>query len=340
MKRIAVIGDAMVDYRRCGSSSRVSPEDPNCQVLSDLATEVELGGAANIAYWLAEQRDVQVMLLCHWALDKTGMDLKELCRQHRIELSDLCLRKRGHFWTTRKERFCLMSAERDRLQHLVRCDDDTNCVMSEIEYKLIRNELVNNLFDLIVVADYDKGMFLGQHGERLAGWIGDCDRAPAIVNSKTPNRWKEFRLRALICNEREAYQSWASLPFGSPVPLARAHRLVVTRGERGVVCNLLEDRNSTVQSIWNAPSQADHVIDVTGAGDAFTAGFAYEYLRRPQLAGHAELTDSEVKRCIDQGQRWAAHCCRQIGCGQPIILAACEGRDNEVKEGNDVVPAR
>lgn len=337
MKRIAVIGDAMVDYRRSGRASRVSPEDPNCQVLTDLSTEVELGGAANVAYWLAEQRDVQVTLFCHWALDRTGFDLKELCRQHRIELSDLCLRKRGHYWTTRKERFCLMSDERDRLQHLVRCDDDTNCVMSEIEFKLIRNELVNNPFDLVVVADYDKGMFLGDQGTRLAGLLGVGHGSRTIVNSKVPDRWKAFELQALICNEREAYQSWRALEFSSMVHVARSKRIIVTRGERGVVCNLLEEDNSTHQTIYNAPSLADHVIDVTGAGDAFTAGFAYMYLRRPQLAGHA---DSEVKLCINQGQRWAAHCCRQIGCGQPIILAAREGRNSEVKEGTDVVSVR
>jgi bifunctional ADP-heptose synthase (sugar kinase/adenylyltransferase) len=64
-RRILVVGDLMLDVRRYGTSTRTSPEDPRCRVLNLADTVYELGGAGNVARWLAAQPDVEVELLCH-----------------------------------------------------------------------------------------------------------------------------------------------------------------------------------------------------------------------------------------------------------------------------------
>lgn len=325
----------MVDYRRCGMSARMSPEDPRCYVLTGMGTQIELGGAGNVAYWLAAQHDLQVTLFCHWTYDKAGFDLKKLCRQSGIELSDLCLRHDG-YQTTQKERICIEGTDPSTFRQLVRCDQDANGNLSETEFKLIRHALRHDHFDLIVVADYQKGMFTGLDGTMLRDWL--AVEGPVIVNSKVPRGWEHLFLTALICNRDEASTSWPRRVSQSLYGLARAHRLVITQGAEGAACNLLEDTDSIYGTIGNMPSLADHVIDVTGAGDAFTAGFAAHYLRRPQMAAHASLTDSEVKACIHEGQRWAAHCCRQIGCGQPLVTSAPAAHD-DTENTADALPA-
>lgn len=327
MKRILVIGDAMVDYRRCGRSDRMSPEDPGCHVVTDIETKIELGGAANVAYWLAAQPDLQVTLVCHWAADEAGVDLMNLCRGSGIDLSELCLRPCGSGRTTRKERICVNHPSSIRFQQLVRCDEDTDSKLNEFERKGIENRLDRDPFDLIVVADYQKGMFTGMEGTFIRCWLGA--EGPIIVNSKRPVDWAYLPLSALIFNRSEGNTSWPGLTLRKVVKqeYVRAQRLIMTKGSEGVACNLWEEGDSIEGTIWSTPSLADHVLDVTGAGDAFTAGFAAQFLRRPQMAGHASLTDSEVKACIHEGQRWAAHCCRQIGCGTPLVSSGLAVHD-------------
>jgi bifunctional ADP-heptose synthase (sugar kinase/adenylyltransferase) len=334
--KIAIVGDVIVDYRRLGHSSRVSPEDPNCKVLSNLTTVTELGGASNVAYWIATQPNVEVQLFGHYGIDETGFHLTTLCRRYGIRLSDLLLRKRGDYHTTNKERICLIDDNHNRFQQLVRCDRDTNCVLGDIEFKLIRNALEAERFDMIIVADYGKGMFGGAEGRRLREWIARSSPSTTIVNSKTPSVWDYAQTDVLICNHQEAFFGWNSIEVDRWHTTPNTRCFVVTEGERGVSCNVLTDSNSILRRILKEPTLADTVLDVTGAGDALTAGFAYEYLRRSQLAKHAMLDESEIRSCINQGQRWAAHCVAQIGCGQPLVLDAFEDRDKRTEEHNVV----
>jgi len=336
--RIAVIGDAMVDVRRYSFTFRDSPEDPDCRVLSNMKTEIELGGAANVARWLAAQEDVAVTLFCHWTTDATGGDLSDLCARNNIALSWRCLRPPGQFRTTRKERICLASESGEFVRQLVRCDEDTNCILDEQECASLREVLLQGIFDLVVVADYDKGMFQGRAGQRLINWIGTLyPSLTTIVNSKVPQRWEDACLEAFICNHKEADTHWQEVVENDRWPLFQSRCRVVTQGSGGVYCNLSMEPESTVRRMLHEPTLADNVIDVTGAGDAFTAGFAYSVLRRPQLAGHAGSKEQEVKRWIHEGQRWAAHCCAQIGCGTPLQAAALAAPETTPEGSTDAV---
>lgn len=69
---------------------------------------------------------------------------------------------------------------------------------------------------------------------------------------------------------------------------AGLQRLVVTFGERGVQC--IETGQAHAQHVMPELPSEFHVVDVSGAGDAFCAGLCASFLRYPasSLAGHVK----------------------------------------------------
>ena len=319
--KIAVIGDAMVDLRRWGPSSRTSPEDPNCRVIDIIGEQWELGGAANVARWLAlGQQQYEVHLIASFAFDDTGRRLQRLCQDANIWLDTRWMRKDGNYRTTLKERLCVINPETAKISQFVRCDSDTNIKLAAHERdSLIKHMVEDDPFDFYVIADYGKGIFTSPYVRSLLTWIDHfaCRRL-VVVNSKSPDRWADVGTTALICNEKEF--ETLKTPTGRTDNHLHAgvdtDYLVVTMSERGV--RLLHEPNGEFETV-HAETQASTVLDVTGAGDAFTAGFAYEMFRQSGTQPHMG-----ARSWLDRGSEWAAQCCRQIGCGRPLT-----GRDKE-----------
>jgi bifunctional ADP-heptose synthase (sugar kinase/adenylyltransferase) len=298
--RVAVIGDSMLDIRRSGYSSRVSPEDPNCKVLTNANRQVDLGGAANLAKWLAGDKSLKVDLYTRYTQDEAGRDLVRLCKSADIEICPhLCCYDWG-YCTTIKERVCLLDAE-NRLQQLVRCDQEIIKDLSSYDYYYTVKALTLNAYEMIVVADYDKGMFRGIHGEALRQVIAD-QKGITIVNSKCPDRWAKYSLNFLVCNAQEALQIGADV--ATILGKVESQCLIVTRSERGAA---VYNRN------WDRelPAGTAKALDVTGCGDAFTAGFAVRYL------GQDKVEYLRVVDALQWGLDWAEHCLKQVGCGMP-----------------------
>ena len=94
-----------------------------------------------------------------------------------------------------------------------------------------------------------------------------------------------------------------------PVRQARALRakgvetVVVTMGGKGLLF-------SQGEHIWRAAHIPSEVIDQTGAGDAFCAGFISGMVRGMDLHG-----------CVQYGSALGASCVRSIGCYQGVFTA-------------------
>lgn len=92
----------------------------------------------------------------------------------------------------------------------------------------------------------------------------------------------------------------------APTDQARALRalgagtVVVTMGDEGLVC-------AQGDRVWRAPQFPGEVVDQTGAGDAFCAGFIAGMVRGMDLRG-----------CIHYGSTLGTACVRSIGCYQGV----------------------
>lgn len=290
-KSVLVIGDLILDIHRCGTSTRTSPEDPRCRVLNLSATTYELGGAGNVARWLAESGDVDVSFLCLLGSDREGQKTHQLFVHAGIQVLPMFCHE-----TTVKERICLTNSE-TTIEQMVRVDRDSTAQMVKSNLEFARRMIDDMEPDAIVVADYGKGVFDGMSGELLRQDLSGI-KPLTVVNAKDPGRWSHLWLNYLICNDAEALKTWGPTTDHEIVQKCLADNFVRTRGENGVTMCARGGRR------LSHPTLVDKLVDVTGAGDAFTAGFAYSML----------LTNSEEK-ALSEGSLWAAHCCKHIGCG-------------------------
>lgn len=305
---VAVIGDAILDHLRLGRVTRMSPEDPRCPVVQVERDEFTLGGAANVAQWLAAASGVLVDFYC----GRSNNKLRSLCEARKVRLRASGLSENSA--VTTKER--LVAIHEGSYKCLARVDQDVTEGLSVARRNDITQDIELNRPSAIVVADYDKGTFSDHNGQQLIQWLGryayQTDTL-LVVNSKVIGRWRAVPATCLICNAEEFSRSTLSAHTSLPAQVR-----IVTQGAQGARA-VIRENGAMVES----PAPHDSVLDVTGAGDAFLAGVTLELLR---LKLAAELVPpsgpflgvDEVTRLIYVGQQWAAHCCAQLGCGEPL----------------------
>lgn len=318
---IYVIGDALLDRHRFVSYFRQSPEDPACPVGIGEQSEWALGGAANVAHWLAGLGRIgRVSLIAHYSrTDPHAAVLAEYLKASGITQYVHLQRREG--WGTVKERVYLNGEKGTAIgawRQVIRIDRETNITLSEQEARNFEVDLGGSCGvqqpAAIVVADYSKGVFLEPFGEQLlAGLerVANARQIPIFVNSKTPSRWRRFGADVLIANEVEMRTLQGE-------PTAARH-VVTTCAARGVTAHVNSGPWAAQQV--HAPTQARAVRDVTGAGDAFLAGLS-RHLVHVGFPRGGVLTAPALRAAIDAGQAAAADCCGQVGCGSPSAGAS------------------
>jgi rfaE bifunctional protein kinase chain/domain len=315
-QRILVVGDVMLDILRTGECYRMSPEAPDCPVLSNQEIEHNLGGAANVAQWLAAIPGFSVALLGITGMDDCSQEFRLLCASNRITWIDLNPIERGDILTA-KERIYRRDPVNDAVRQIARLDRDSDVRLRQEGYQHLDEALAKMDPAALVVADYGKGVFEGLWGEEAIGMIARHARkigVPLFVNSKYPDRWAEAGATMLVCNRDEFTRAWPRDTWQQPAP--KTDYLIVTLGEHGAT---LYDHPSTKVPCRtvNVLSAATNVVDVTGAGDAFLAGIVYETMTRRRGFPY-DFTCEDLESILVSAQHWAACCCSQIGVGTPI----------------------
>lgn len=321
---IRVVGDAILDINRYVTHSRWSPENANCPIGIDEQRDVFLGGAGNVAAWLAALKiSNSITLYGHWGrCDRRISLLSETAGRDGVGLGPGLERRDGSITT--KERIYLRNELCDWHQ-VIRIDHDT-------EMRLTDNEADGFLDYLsrccayaatpfvIVIADYDKGVFAGKAGEGMIRNLGRFVEERgllAVVNSKVPARWANFPADVLVCNEAEFQRTW---DLNEPFRVA-ADRLIVTQGARGVTTFVAAGTGCGGMRVMiphlSRPARATEVRDVSGAGDAFLAGLTAELIRLGFKHGD-RLGGDPLLLAVDAGQTCAAQCVSQWGVGKPI----------------------
>jgi D-beta-D-heptose 7-phosphate kinase/D-beta-D-heptose 1-phosphate adenosyltransferase len=293
-KRIAVVGDLMLDEFVWGKVARISPEAP-VPVVEVTGESFYPGGAANVARNLREFI-AGVSVVGMIGRDRNGEQLRELLRDQKIE-TELVVED-AKFRTIVKTRIVA------RHQQVVRVDRENFYEPSDEQVEKISAGLQRNFpkLDAVVFEDYGKGFL----SDRLVRQISVAANSAGKIVTADPNlqhaiAWE--KITAIKPNRSEALAA-AGLPSKDPGDsptddealleagkklLAKwdAKLLLITLGEQGM---MLFEREKPPHHI---PTKARQVFDVSGAGDTAIALFTLALccdaspIEAAEIANHA-----------------------------------------------------
>ena len=264
-RRIAVIGDAMLDVYLSGDVERISPEAP-VPVVRVTDRKFALGGAANVA-----QNVVAIGAACDLVAaigaDAAGSTLRRMLESTSIGQGSLVAARRC---TTQKTRILARS------QQLVRVDEEEDADLAGSEVTALLESVARAVgrADAVVLEDYNKGVLVPEviaEALRLATARG----IPIVVDPKFRNFFLYRGATIFKPNRRELEAALGAAvdvdhPETLPATVERlgVEHILLTLGDRGMV--LFSERGEVAR----VPTVAREVYDVVGAGDTVTAYLA------------------------------------------------------------------
>lgn len=278
-RRIAVIGDVMLDRYLMGDTDRLSPEAP-VPVVVVRSSRSTLGGAANVA---ANVRALGGAALLaglvgdddHGALIRTELAAKELDDRYLVTVADRP--------TTTKTRVIA------RGQQVVRIDEEEETPVSSNDvarlWAVVDAMLASA--DALVLEDYNKGtLSVALIKEAIAAAIRRG--MPIVVDPKYHHFFDYTGATVFKPNRRELEAA-----LGAAVDLSNDPTALIRARERLGVDNLLVTLGAGGMAMveksgkqWQVSSRAREVYDVSGAGDTVTAWVA------SALAAGAAITEA------------------------------------------------
>lgn len=264
-KRIAVVGDAMLDVYLTGEVERISPEAP-VPVVRVRSRRHALGGAANVAQNV-RAIGAQCDLVALVGTDAAGETLRHLLADAGVGADVLLVADRA---TTQKTRLVA------RAQQLLRFDEeeDSEVAAVSLDAAIAAVRTVVAAADALVLEDYNKGL-LAPAVIRAAIDAATRRGLPIVVDPKFRNFFEYRGATIFKPNRRELEAALgATVDLEHPEALGSifgrlgVQNLLLTLGERGMV---LVSAHGEVVSVETVARQ---VYDVVGAGDTVTAYLA------------------------------------------------------------------
>jgi len=264
-KRIAIIGDAMLDVYLRGEVNRISPEAP-VPVVRILDKELALGGAANVAQNVAAI-GAECDLVCAVGEDAEGQVIKTMLRDIRSESRSVVTVGRR---TTTKTRVLARS------QQVVRFDEEEDADITGDEVASLIDAALRAIdnADAVVFEDYNKGVLtptlIGPAMKTATG-----REMPIVVDPKYRNFFAYAGATIFKPNRRELESALGAAvdiehPEALPESIKRlgVEHLLLTLGEAGMALISVDGE------VGRVPTTAREVYDVVGAGDTVTAYLA------------------------------------------------------------------
>ncbi|GAB4285862.1 MAG: D-glycero-beta-D-manno-heptose-7-phosphate kinase [Ignavibacteriaceae bacterium] len=260
-KKIAVIGDMMLDCYFRGEVSRISPEAP-VPVIEVQNEFFRFGGAANVALNILKLGGIPFPVGVIGA-DNDGAVFKSLIEQSGINSEGIFTDKERP--TTAKTRVIAHT------QHLVRIDKESKVAISSDIKEMILSFINNHLsdFDAIILEDYNKGVLISDLIEEVIHTAKE-NNILITVDPKFNNFFSYKYVNVFKPNRKEAEDvlgmkiltaddvSYAGRKI---LELLEAEYVLLTLGAEGIAVfekGKAEKRMST---------KARKVADVSGAGD-------------------------------------------------------------------------
>jgi D-beta-D-heptose 7-phosphate kinase/D-beta-D-heptose 1-phosphate adenosyltransferase len=266
-RRIAVVGDVMLDRYLVGDTERLSPEAP-VPVVTIRASRAALGGAANVAANVGAIGAVPLLAGVVGDDDHAIQIRSELAAR---QIPDRYLVTAPGRPTTTKTRVIA------RGQQVVRIDEETTTPLDDAGQERVLRAVLEVLpeADALVLEDYNKGLL-------EPGLIGPAIAAarnrgiPVVVDPKYRHFFQYRGATIFKPNRRELEAALGAAMDLDREPAALTEvverlgvdHLVLTVGADGMV---LVSRQGVPRQV---PSLAREVYDVSGAGDTVTAWMA------------------------------------------------------------------
>ena len=271
-KIVLVVGDLMLDEYLYGKSSRLSPEAP-VAVVSDIHSEVLIGGAGNVALNL-------IALGCDTKLygvvgdDHEGRKIAEVLEESGVDSSYLVTEQDR--CTTKKTRIIsgsqqLMRVDREEVRRI--SHEGEVALLSKFEHEVVGASAV-------ILSDYGKGVlsnYVVSEAIRMAADHG----IKVFIDPKGSDYTKYAGAFCITPNLKEAGEALGS-PINTDEHIFEAltlfstelaiERPVITLSERGI--------GSNFERTLISPAVAKQVYDVTGAGDTVIAALAVAYINK------------------------------------------------------------
>jgi D-beta-D-heptose 7-phosphate kinase/D-beta-D-heptose 1-phosphate adenosyltransferase len=264
-RRIAVVGDAMLDIYLHGDVDRISPEAP-VPVVRVKERRWALGGAANVANNV-RALGARCDLVAAVGSDAGGRQLRQMLSAIEADSDSVIDVGRP---TTTKTRIVARS------QQMVRVDEEEDADLNgDHVARLLRavDQAVQSA-DAVVLEDYNKGVLVPAVIERA---IGAARRRgiPVVVDPKYRNFFRYRGATVFKPNRRELEAALGAAvdlehPEALPATFDRlgVEHLLLTLGERGMALI------AAGGDVHRVPTAAREVYDVVGAGDTVTAHLA------------------------------------------------------------------
>ncbi len=260
-KRIAIIGDMMLDSYFWGNVKRISPEAPVPVVEVDNEFS-RFGGAANVALNISTLGGypIPVGVIGN---DNNGIIFKELMSESKIDNSGIIIDNNRP--TTTKTRVIANN------QHVVRVDQENkNAIQNSVEDKILDFVKNNkNSLDGIVLQDYNKGVLTQKLINRIIK-IANENNIIITVDPKFDNFFEYKNVTVFKPNRKETEDAFGVRIFDND-SVTNAGKLLLeklnpkyallTLGEEGIAIFASENDEKRI------PTKARKVRDVSGAGD-------------------------------------------------------------------------
>ena len=260
-KRVAVVGDLMLDRYYWGSVARISPEAP-VPVVEVESESTRLGGAANVANNIASLGGTPLMIGVAGD-DEAGKSLRSIVSENKFPGEGILVESSRP--TTVKTRVIANH------QHVVRVDWEVKQNISQETQGKILDVLRRNvkLLDAIIIEDYNKGVVV----KSLIHEIIDFAKRNGLIITVDPkfNNFFEYKNVTVFKPNRKETEEALGVRLHDQESTDRAvktliekldaENVLLTLGERGMT--LVERGGAAV----HVPTMARKVADVSGAGD-------------------------------------------------------------------------
>ncbi len=283
-KKIAIIGDIMLDKYIFGHVSRISPEYPVPVV--DVSHEtLRLGGAANVAVNI-NAMGAGTMLFGIIGRDENARTLMNLI--HEYGLSSEHLFHDPDRPTTCKTRILSQN------HHIARVDYESRDAIAETAERFIDEHLKATIdsLDAIILQDYNKGALTPTLIKRVIT-LAASKKVPVFVDPKLNDFFSYNGCTVFKPNLSEVASSLGIVLKNTDSDIEHAcnklmekmqcRHLVVTRSEKGLTIH--NDRFTHI------PASSLDVADVSGAGDTVIGILALGFAAGLDIETSAEIAN-------------------------------------------------